>query len=170
MDLRLKLTADTQLFRTEPAKMTYINSHLEGPVKDQIHPFIHDDQRFKFADTNTMFSFLSSLYNDPVRRRRTVSALGNLYQRNKPFSDFMAEFTRLINDVGYTDDQAKIDRISVKLSDDMNQLLIGQDMPADYLGYVTRLHILDTNVRVAGQQKNLRTEFSIKPCCSGKSN
>lgn len=44
-----------------------------------------------------------------------------------------------MNDLGYTDDQAKIDFLSVSLSDEMNQLLIEQDMPADYLGYVTRL-------------------------------
>lgn len=104
-----------------------------------------------------MFTFLSSLYDDPDRRRSAVSALGNLHQRNKSFSDFMPEFTRLMNDVGYTDDQSKIDLLSVKLSDEMNQLLIGQDMPTDYLGYVTRLHKLDTDVRVANQRKNLRT-------------
>lgn len=40
MDMRLKLTADTQFFCTEQAKMIYINSRLEGPVKQQIHPFI----------------------------------------------------------------------------------------------------------------------------------
>lgn len=44
-----------------------------------------------------------------------------------------------MNYLGYTDDQAKIDLLSVSLSDEMNQLLIGQDMPADYLGYVTQL-------------------------------
>ena len=75
MDMRLKLTADTQLFRTEQAKMIYIKSRLEGPVKNQIHPFIHDDLIFKFADANTMFSFLTSLYDDPDQRRSAISAL-----------------------------------------------------------------------------------------------
>ena len=37
MDMRLKLTADTQFFRTEQAKMIYINSRLEGSVKDPIY-------------------------------------------------------------------------------------------------------------------------------------
>ena len=160
--MRLKLTADTQFFRTEQAKMIYINSRLEGPVKDQIHPFIHDDLTFKFADANAMFSFLTSVYNDSDRRRSAVSALGNLSQRNKAFTEFMPEFTRLMNDVGYTDDQSKIDLLFVKLSDEMNQLLIGQDMPTDYLGYVTRLHKLDTDVRVANQRKNLRTNSRSK--------
>ena len=103
-----------------------------------------------------MFTFLTSLYDNPDRRRSAVSALGNLHQRNKPFSDFMPEFTRLMNDVGYTDDQSKIDLLSVKLSDEMNQLLIGQDMPLDYLRYVTRLHKLDTDVHFANQRKIIR--------------
>lgn len=61
-----------------------------------------------------------------------------------------------MNDVGYTDDQSKIDLLSVKLSDKMNQLLIGQDMPFDYLGYITQLHKLDTDVCVANQRKYLQ--------------
>lgn len=156
MDMRLKLAADAQLFRNEQAKMIYINSRLEGSVKHQLHPFINDDLTFRFANANAMFTFLTSLYDDPDRRRSAVSALGNLHQRNKPFSEFMPEFTRLMNDVGYTDDQSKIDLLAVKLSDEMNQLLIGQDMPLDYLGYVNRIHKLDTDVRVANQRKNAR--------------
>ena len=54
MDMRLKLAADTQFFRTEQAKMIYVNSRLEGPVKDQIHPFMHDDLTFKIADANAI--------------------------------------------------------------------------------------------------------------------
>lgn len=69
----------------------------------------------------------------------------------------MPEFIRLMNDMGYTDEQSKVDLFSVKLSDAMNQFLIGQDMPMDYLGYITRLHKLDTDVHVANQRKNLRT-------------
>lgn len=107
MDIRLKLTADTQLFRTEQAKMTYTNSCLEGPVRDQIHPFIRDDLTFKFADANAMFSFLTSLYDDPDRRRSAVSVLGKLHQRNKAFTDFIPGFTRLVNDVWYMDDQSR---------------------------------------------------------------
>lgn len=82
MDMRLKLTADTQLFRTEQVKMIYINSRLEGPVKDRIHSFISDDLTFKFADANEMLSFLTSIYDDPDRRRSAVFALGNLSQRS----------------------------------------------------------------------------------------
>ena len=36
-------------------------------------------------------------------------------------------------------------------------------MPTDYLGYVTWLHKLVTDVRVAGQRKNLQTSFRLNP-------
>lgn len=124
MDMRLNLAADAQLFRNEQAKMIYINSRLEGTVKEQLHHFINNDLTFRFANSGAMFTFLTSLYDDPDRRRSAVSALGNLHQRNKLLSDFMPEFTRLMNDVGYIDDQSKIDLLSVKLSDEMNQLLL----------------------------------------------
>ena len=134
IDICLKLAPDAQLFRNEQAKMIYINSRLEGAVKDHLHPFINNDLTFRFANMDAMFIFLTSLYDVPDRRRSAVSALGNFHKRNKAFSDFMLEFTRLINDVGYTDDQSKIDLLSVKLSYKMNQLLIGQDMPFDGSG------------------------------------
>ena len=72
-----------------------------------------------------MFSFLTSLYDDPNQCRSAISALGNLHQRNKPFTDFMLKFTRLINDIGYTNAQAKIELFLLKLSNEMNQPLIG---------------------------------------------
>ncbi len=134
MNRHLKLAADAQLFRNKQAKMININNRLEGAVKDQLHPFINNDLTFQFANADAMFTFLTSLYDDPDQQRSAVSALENLHQRNKSFSDFMPEFTRLMNDVGYTDDRSKIiDLFSVKLSDEMNQLLIGQDMPLDHL-------------------------------------
>ena len=68
MDMRLKLAADPQLFRDEQAKMIYINSRLEGPMKDQLHPFINNDLTFQFANADAMFTFLTSLYDDPDRR------------------------------------------------------------------------------------------------------
>lgn len=142
MDMRLKWTADTRLFRTEQAKMIYINSRLEGPVKEQLHPFIHDDLRFEFAEANTIRSILTSLYDDPVRRRR---GLGNLCQRTSPFPILCPNSPFWLTTLGIHTDP---DLLSVKLSDEINQLLVGQDMPADYLGYVTRLHILDKKVFV----------------------
>lgn len=63
----------------------------------------------------------------------------------------MPKFTQLLNDMGNTDNQSKIDLFSVKLLDEMNQLLISQDMLIDYLGYVTWLYEFDTDVCVANQ-------------------
>ena len=61
MDMRLKLAADAQLFRNEQAK---INSRLEGAVKDQLHRFINNDVTFRFANADSMFTFLTSLYDE----------------------------------------------------------------------------------------------------------
>ncbi len=114
--------------------MIYIHSQLEAGVKDQLHLFINNNLTFCFANIDAIFIFLTSLHYKLDRRRNAVSALGNFYQRNKAFSNFMPEFTRPMNDVIYKDDLSKIDLFSVKLSDEMNQLLIRQDMPLDHLG------------------------------------
>ena len=136
--------------------MIYINSSLEGVVKDQLHPFIKNNSTSRFANTNAMFTFPTSLYDDSDLRRNTVSVFGNLHQRNKAFFNFMLEFLQLMNDISYKEDQSKIDLLSVKLSNKMNQFLIGQSMPFDFSEYVTRLHKLDTDVRITNQRKNIR--------------
>ncbi|MCJ1349785.1 hypothetical protein MMC31_008026 [Peltigera leucophlebia] len=59
MDMRLKLAAEAELFRNEKAKMIYINSRVEGAVKDQLHLFINNDLTFRFANADAMFSHLS---------------------------------------------------------------------------------------------------------------
>ncbi len=68
-----------------------------------------------------------------------------------------------MNNIGYTNDQSKIDLFSIKLSGKMNQLLIGQDIPLDYLRYVIRLDKSDTDVNVANQRKNIRVSFRSTP-------
>lgn len=61
----------------------------------------------------------------------------------------MSKFTCLINNIKYTNDQVKIDLLLVKLSDKINQLLIRQNILMYYLGYVTWLHKLNTNIHKA---------------------
>ncbi len=68
-----------------------------------------------------------------------------------------------MNDVGYKANQSKVDSFSVKLSDKMNPLLIRQNMTLDYLGYVTWLHKLDTDVRIANQKKYIRVGLRSTP-------
>lgn len=73
--------------------MIYINSLLESTVKDQLHLSINNDFTFWFANVNAMFIFLTSLSDNLDRQNGRVSALENLCQQNKPFSDFILEFT-----------------------------------------------------------------------------
>lgn len=128
-------------------------------MKDQIYLFIYNDLTFKFADINIMFLFFSSIYNNTNQHANKVSAFRDRSQRNKAFTKFMLEFTCLITDVKYTDNQSKIELLSIKLLDKMNQLLIDQDMATNYLGYITQLNKLDINVCIINQQKNLYTNF-----------
>lgn len=63
----------------------------------------------------------------------------------------MLKFTYLINNITYMKNQSKIDLFLVKLLNKMNQLLIGQNMPINYLEYITWLHKLDTNICITNQ-------------------
>lgn len=58
-----------------------------------------------------------------------------------------------MNDIEYINNQSKIDILSVKLSNKMNQLLIGENMPINHLRYITWFHKLDANVYMANQQR-----------------
>lgn len=84
--------------------MIYIYGLLEGPVKDQIHPFIGDDLTFQFANANAMLSLLTSLYDDPDRPSSAASAFGNLHQRNRfyaqiyPFNERFRVYGRSVQD------------------------------------------------------------------------
>lgn len=106
-----------------------------------------------------MFIFLTSLSDNLDRQNGRVSALENLCQQNKPFSDFILEFTWLMNNISYKNDQSKNDIFSVKLSNETNQLLTGQDISFNYLRYVIWLYLLDIDVFVAHQRKNIRVNL-----------
>lgn len=104
--------------------MIYINSCFESSVKDQIHSFIYNNLIFEFADANMKFLFFIFIYNNSNQCKSTISVFGNLSQRNKAFTKFMQEFIYLIIDIGYIDNQFKINLPSVNLSHKINQLLI----------------------------------------------
>lgn len=126
---------------------------------------------FKFAGANKMFSLPTSLYDEPDYRRRAVSALRNSHQCKKTLFRFIPVLTRLINNFGCTDDQAKIDLLSGQAFWWNESAFDWTRYAGPLLGLISLgLHKLGIDVRAAGQRKKkIANNVLIKPCCSGKS-
>lgn len=155
MAMRIKLIGNAYYFRNEQEKMVYIYSRLEANVHRHISRFIAEDLTFKFRHSNDMLDLIEIFFENHLGRLVAVEALANFPQRNLPFQEFMTEFMRLISNVGYEDDRTRIDSLAMKLSDEMYEIVIEQDMPTCFFEYVDRLFEIDANLRSANPRKSL---------------
>lgn len=87
---------------------------------------------------------LEILFGDYAAREKARNEFHKLYQANLSFDDFILEFNRLANELGYINDKDKVGRLEEKLSVEMlNSIISVQDLPEDYLGFVKRLRRLN---------------------------
>lgn len=153
--MRTKLTGNAYFFRNEQEKMVYINSRLEANVQRHIALFIAEDLTFKFRHSDDMLDSIEIFYGNHLDRLVAVDALANFHQRNLPFQEFMTEFMGLISNVGYMDDRTRINSLAMKLSDEMYEIVIEQDMPTCFFDFVNSLFKIDANLRSANPRKSL---------------
>ena len=169
MDMRLKLAADIQFFRTEQAKMIYVNSRLEGPVKDQIHPFMHDDLTFKIADANAIVV----ISNFPLRWPQPTQVCGKCSRKSTPTQQIFYGFYAWIYPL---DERRWVYRWPVQDWPTLRQTFRWNESAVDWTRYASRL----LGICYSASQIRYRCscsrstkipahKFSIQPCCSRKS-
>lgn len=160
--MRLKLRGNASDFESEEQKIIYFHSRLGPNAQKHFFPYIKPDGTLTLTSVEEMFNIVTRAWGNTDQKRTSLRELEALRQKNTDFSEFIAEFNRLICDVGYETDSVKIDILHSKLAVEMRQLLVGQDMPEDYYGYVNRIHKLDND------QKSV-APFKTKPSYAPRS-
>ena len=108
-----------------------------------------------FASLNEFTEVLRIAFGDPDEVKTAVRKLDALRQNNKEFSQYYAEFQRLITILQY-DDQAKCHALERGLNREIKDALVHQDSPPDetFTQFVARLNRLDNRIRARRSQQN----------------
>jgi hypothetical protein len=141
--LRLKIAGNTNKFPDVQHQLRYAFSFLRGPAYDTMEPHLLEN-KINFSTLEEFTEVLRIAFGDPDEVRTAVRKLEALRQNNREFSQYYAEFQRLITVLQY-DDQAKYHALERGLCREIKDALIHQDTPPEetFAQLVARLNRLD---------------------------
>lgn len=103
-----KLSIDADLFDTEPRRIAYIQSRLEGSPEDTVRYGI-DDQN---TDTvELVWALLDSAYDNPHKKVLAREKLQKLFQGNFSFHDFINKYHNTIAPLALDEEEKKHEMI-----------------------------------------------------------
>jgi len=152
--LRLKIAGNTNKFPDIQHQLRYAFSFLRGPAYDTMEPHLFEN-RINFSSLEEFTETLRIVFGDPDEVKTAVRKLEALRQNNREFSQYYAEFQRLITILQY-DDQAKYHALERGLNREIKDALVHQDSPSEetFAQFVARLNRLDNRIRARKQEQN----------------
>ena len=140
VQLRLKLAINEDHFPTEEKKVIYALSRLTGIAIEQVLPMMTEDS-LGFDSIPSLIRYLEASFADPDRQKTAQHNLHTLRQKNRDFTEFIAEFNRYAPDTGF-DEIAKISCLEIAICDELRKLMINHDTPKILLEYISLLQSL----------------------------
>ena len=121
---------DQSFFRTEFSKIHHVASRLSGDafegVRDHIKtikgPSDLDKTGWKWDTHKKLLQWLDSQYETLNMSRQAQQDLDKLLMNNKPFPNFLAQYTKHADRCGRSP-EARVEDVKTKISDDMHKIL-----------------------------------------------
>ena len=153
--LRLKIAGNSDQFHDTQHQLRYAFSFLRGPAYKTMEPHLHNDE-INFTSLERFIEVLCIAFGDPDEVKTAVRKLEAIRQNNREFSQYYADFQRLITILQY-DDQAKHHALERGLNWEIKDALVHQDGPPEetFERFVARLNRLDNRIRARKQEYNV---------------
>jgi hypothetical protein len=103
--VRSKLAGESSRYIDDQHKLCYVYGFLKGNAQNQIQPYVLPD-KIKLDNVEALISILEAAFGDPDQVGTASAELDKLTQGNKEFSQYYAEFQRLMAILDY-DSNAK---------------------------------------------------------------
>jgi hypothetical protein len=143
--VRSKLAGESSCYIDDQHKLRYIYRFLKGNAQNQIQPYILPD-KINLANMEGLISILEAAFGDPDQVGTASAELDKLTQGNKEFSQYYAEFQRLMAILDY-DSNAKKAALKRGLSRELQTSLIYQaEEPQDFARFVDLCMKLDYRI------------------------
>lgn len=119
----LKLRSNPDHFPSEQSKLAPIYSMLDQECQAHLHGSIRKGER-NFHSVKSMMNDPTVLFDDPNRVTNAKARLHSNFQRNKPFSTWIAEIRRDAAIAGYENSERLRDIVFLNLNLELEQALI----------------------------------------------
>jgi hypothetical protein len=144
--VRSKLTGESSQYTNDQHKLCYVYGFLKGNVQNQIQPYILPD-KIKLDNVEALISILEAAFGDPDQVGTASMELDKVTQGNKEFSQYYAEFQRVMAILDYNSN-AKKTALKHGLSGELQTSLVYQaEEPQDFEKLVDLCMKLDYQIR-----------------------
>jgi len=143
--LRTKFLGDAHKFVEVQNWLAYAVGFLKGKAYEQILPLI-DEANINIASVEALITLLENAFGDPDRVRTTEGNLQSLRQKNRNFSDYLADFQRYAAEVSWND-AAKRTSLYEGLSAELKDALVTLDTPDELDQYIIFVTRVDNKIR-----------------------
>ena len=143
--LRTKFLGDAHRFVDVQHRLAYAVGFLKGKAYEQILPLINEGN-INIASVEALITLLENAFGDPDRVRTAERNLQNLCQKNRNFSDYLADFQRYAAEVSWND-AAKRTSLYEGLSTELKDALVTLDTPDELDQYIILLKRVDNKIR-----------------------
>ena len=139
--LRTRFLGDAYKFVDVQHRLAYAVGFLKGKAYEQILPLI-DEGNINIASVEALITLLENAFGDPDRVRTAERNLQSLRQKNRNFSDYLADFQRYGAEVSWND-AAKRTSLYEGLSTELKDALVSLDAPTNLtnISYCSNLWI-----------------------------
>jgi hypothetical protein len=122
--VRSKLAGESSCYIDDQHKLHYVYGFLKGNAQNQIQPYILPD-KINLGNVEALISILEAAFGDPDQVGTASVELDKLTQGNKEFSQYYAEFQRLMAILDY-DSNTKKAALKCGLSRELQTSLVYQ--------------------------------------------
>ena len=112
------MLADQHRFADEQHRLRYCFQLLQGEALAIMEPFLRDDSHIAFETVKDFLKELTRVFGDSNEKATAARELERLRQGNRDFSRYYADFTRLVNVLGYNG-EARRDALERSLSQEL---------------------------------------------------
>jgi len=132
-------------------RLAYAVGFLKGKAYEQILPLI-DKGNINIASVEALITLLKNAFGDPDRVRTAERDLQSLSQKNRNFSDNLADFQRYAAEVS-CNDAAKRTSLYEGLSAELKDTLVTLDTPDELDQYIILLKRVDNEIRARAAER-----------------
>ena len=134
-------------------RLAYAVGFLKGKAYEQILPLI-DEGNINIASVEALITLLENAFGDPdsLRVRTAERNLQSLPQKNRNFSDYLADFQRYAAEVSWND-AAKQTSLYEGLSAKLKDTLVTLDTPDELDQYIILLKRVDNKIRAHAAER-----------------
>jgi hypothetical protein len=148
--LRAKLVGDARRFYHDHHQVAYAYGFLEGDAADQLRPYMESSATAP-ADIDGLIRILERAFGDPDRKGTARRELQKCAQKNRDFSSYYAEFSRIMAVLQLTG-EPKLAALRQGLSQELKTLLINHKEPEVLEEFVDLCQFLDSKRLALAQE------------------